>query len=498
MISIRTDDPPIIKPPLLNVVGKVIELGIVVAINLTLLPAYLFTTLLYGRPPTVPRLRQAVRYLYLCLTVQSPIPPYLTIRARIYIALLFVIKAAQIPIWGLAWHLDEILYGRALNASSVDIVRPIFVISAGRSGSTQISRYIENDPHVAAPSILHCMFPYLWLWKSIPWTLGRFVTPEYVTEKIKGLLSAEALERHEMDPFKSDTFDAVFWGCHYNFRALALGPDVAYEELHMARIVNQADSPYMENDFGRLIDRIGRKYLLVKQTGQKMKKNETAGCTAPRLFIKGHFLWAANELERRYPDASFLTVVREPTSRIRSGINFMRVQPPEPAMGPAPWMWLSTWVRRCEVDYCNIEMEWYSRGQLRKKSDDAGSSTVPIATRCAVSFDDFKADIEMTMKKVYTECGLTTGSYDSGNQVVLPPHMPHEHTKRRRSGYAVDKSLEDLGIDEDELKVELGDYIAWCKSISTSHSTIMVENNAAEQDYCRSLHVLATGKDTEY
>mmetsp|Transcript_36431 Transcript_36431/g.74178 ORF Transcript_36431/g.74178 Transcript_36431/m.74178 type:complete len:295 (+) Transcript_36431:205-1089(+) len=287
MISIRTDDPPIIKPPLLNVVGKVIELGIVVAINLTLLPAYLFTTLLYGRPPTVPRLRQAVRYLYLCLTVQSPIPPYLTIRARIYIALLFVIKAAQIPIWGLAWHLDEILYGRALNASSVDIVRPIFVISAGRSGSTQISRYIENDPHVAAPSILHCMFPYLWLWKSIPWTLGRFVTPEYVTEKIKGLLSAEALERHEMDPFKSDTFDAVFWGCHYNFRALALGPDVAYEELHMARIVNQADSPYMENDFGRLIDRIGRKYLLVKQTGQKNEKERDSGMYSAKTLYQG-------------------------------------------------------------------------------------------------------------------------------------------------------------------------------------------------------------------
>lgn len=258
--------------------------------------------------------------------------PHLTFRARIYIALLLLSKAAQIPIWGLAWHLDEILYSRALDLSKFDIVRPIlFVISAGRSGSTQITRYIENDPDVASPSILHCLFPFLWAWRLIPRTVGRFISTEYVTEKIKSILPPESLERHEMDPFKSDTFDAVFGGSHYNYRALALGPDVANDEMNMARIANEVDSPFLEHEFGRLIDRLGRKYLLMKQLEQSHQAIG-ANHNRARFFIKGHFLWVADELERRYPNASFLTVVREPTSRIRSCINFMRVQPPDPAL----------------------------------------------------------------------------------------------------------------------------------------------------------------------
>ena len=45
--------------------------------------------------------------------------------------------------------------------SPLPVIEPRFVISAGRGGSTQITRYLEEDPKLVASNILQCMFPYL-------------------------------------------------------------------------------------------------------------------------------------------------------------------------------------------------------------------------------------------------------------------------------------------------------------------------------------------------
>jgi len=423
------------------VVIKFIQLWIALIINLPLLPLHLLGVYIFDRPPIVPRLSQFARYLELCFTA-DPSDPCRTPRARLYIAILLTTKAVCIPIWGLAWYLDEILYGRHLSKPSNDIVRPIFVISGGRSGSTQITRYIETDPRVEAPNILQCMMPFLWLWRLVEVTLGRVVTPEYVTEKIKSILPPEALERHEMDPFKADTFDATIWSFHFNSRALALGPDIAHQDMNFARI-NVLDS-YLAKDFGRLVDRLGRKHLSFRRLQGR------AVCNEPRLFIKGHFLWAGDELENRYPDSTFVTVVRNPAARLQSAINYMRVQPGDPGLGLDPWQWLSSWLRRSEADYCCMEMEWYS-----KNSSES-------ATRCVVTFDDFKSDLQKCMLKVFKSCDLMSEK----DATCLPEYLPRKHPERKRHGYTVNKSLKDLDIDETEIQTELADYIAWCRSHS--------------------------------
>lgn len=155
-----------------------------------------------------------------------------------------------------------------------------------------------------------------------------------------------------------------------------------------------------------------------------------------------------------------------------------------------------------------MEMEWYSRSFRQcSRSDGTGISTLPAAARCVVSFDDFKADIEMTMTKVYRECGLgvlkDTISNGKGD-LVLPSHVLREHTARRRTGYVVDKSSKELGIDEDELKVELGDYIVWCKSVSHLQETDQKEGTKScvdetnqEDNHClsRSSHPDERGRD---
>lgn len=446
--SSSADEDQAPNPSLLAIFFKVAELCFVSIVNLILLPIYLTTLSIYGRPPTVPRIAQARRYLSLCWTA-NPSNPQLSTRTRAYITILLIIKLAHIPLWGFMWHLDEILYGRQLSSPKFRVERPIFVISGGRSGSTQISRYIEADERVEAPNILRCMVPCLWLWCLVEQTLGRLVSAEYVSNKIKDMMPTEALERHEMDPFKADTFDGAFWGFHYNYRAACLGPDVSCLDMNFAR-VNPEDSPHLERDFCRLVDRLARKSFLHRQMRQDERSTGADGADRPRFFIKGHFLWAADALREHYPDATFVTIVRDPAQRIQSGINFMHSQILDSNTGAVPWSWLSRFLGRSEKDYCRIEKDWYS---------EAGS-----AKRCVLCFDDFISDIQQSMRLVFAACDLLLEN-ESG-EYVLPSHVPKKHPDRKRHDYSVDRGLLELGIDKEELRTELAEYIAWCRSHS--------------------------------
>jgi hypothetical protein len=68
-------------------------------------------------------------------------------------------------------------------------------------------------------------------------------------------------------------------------------------------------------------------------------------------------------------------------------------------------------------------------------------------------------DLEGSMKKVYKEC---FGSDE------LPAHIPIEHPPRERKNYSMDRSLAELGINEEEIKKGLEDYIDWCQSSTGS------------------------------
>ena len=416
------------KPPVIRLLFKTIQMIFLGVLSLFLWPLYLVGTRIWKRPPNVPHLAQVRRYLQLTWSVQ-PQAPGLSQRARLWLTLSIVRKWMMTPFNGLAWLLDEMLYGHELNAT--EVVAPLFVISGGRSGSTQIARYIEADLTVTAPNLLQCMFPYLWLWRLAPRTIGRFLTPEKIHARIEAMMPPELLERHEFDPFKADTFDGAMFTAHLNHLALHLGPGISSKEFNFAAYAPQ-DRVRMEHDFIQLVDRIGRK--------QRLFIGDIGTETPRRLFIKGHFLCAAEALERHYPDAVFLTLVRDPASRLQSGINYLRVNPSDPAMGPPPWAWLSASLLQTESDYCRIEQAWYSK--------ETG------ARRCVVRFADFVSDLEGTMTYVYRVC------FDQDH---LPPHVPRTHPPRERKQYTVNHSLDELGIDAEVVRAELADYVAWCQ-----------------------------------
>jgi hypothetical protein len=399
------------------------------ALTAPLWPAYLLLAALYGRAPNVPRLRQVARYLR--MTWRELPPPGLTLDERAWMSLSILRLAATIPVFGVAWLLDELLYGRQLRA--VKVVAPLIEISAGRSGSTQLARYLEEDPQLVAPPMIHCLFPYLWAWRLVPRTLGRLVSVEQVRERMLGSMPPSMRERHEADPFRSDTFDIALLGRHLNHLSLRLGPEAMADDFAFGALAPH-NRALWEEDFVRLFDGVARKTLLHAGPGPD---------GAPRrIFIKGHFLCAADFLARRYPDAIFLTIIRDPAPRLQSTVNFLRTTPFDESMGgPAPWAWLGAAIEKSETAYCEIEQDWFTRE--------------PGPRRCVVRFADYVRDLEGAMTQIYREClDITT----------LPPWVPRTHTARKRHGYTYDRSLAAVGIDEAALEQRLAPYIAWCRS----------------------------------
>lgn len=404
--------------------------GLLLGLTLPLWPLYGLGVLVWGRPPNVPRMTQVARYLRLIVTVRPP-PPGLPVRVRLRLLLAVLRKVAVVPVWGSAWLLDELLYGRAL--ARTPLVAPLIEISAARSGSTQLARYLEQDPQLAAPSFLQSVFPYLWLWRLAPHTLGRFIDRETVRHKLESSMPPEFVQRHEGDPFLTDTFDVALYIAHLNHLAPMLGPDVLAEDFGFA-----GPAPHnrrlWEHDFVRLLDRIGRKTLLYAGPGPDGRPR--------RFFVKGHFLAAAEALARRFPDARFVTMIREPAKRLQSGINFLRANPMDATIGQVPWAWLAAGLLRSEITYCEQEQAWFTRDH------DGGPR------RCVLRFSEYVRDLEGTMCKVYREC-LDTED--------LPPHVPREHPPRRRTEYLLDRSLAQVGVSEAELDARLASYIAWCR-----------------------------------
>lgn len=407
---------------------KIAALLVVSALCLPQWPLYLLMRLRWPRPPIVPALPRVLRCARLILSERPAGGPTLAMRVSLLLELLRRVMAQGF--FGLAWLMDEALYGPALQR--VRLVAPLFEISAARSGSTQLSRYLEDDPHLCAPSVLQESLPFVWLWRLAP-LLAPLAPPGWDQMLAHRMMPREHHERHEVDLLRTDTFEMLFLVLfQLGDILMSLGPRALAEDFRFDRV--QAPSRGVwEDDFLRFLDALGRKTLLEARPDPEGQPR--------RLLIKGHFLLAAPALAARYPDARFLTVLRAPERRLQSLINFLRCQGTVAPCPAVPWPWLVEYACTAEVAYCETEQAWFQ--------EPAGPR------RCVVRFDDYLRDLPGTMQAVYRAC------LDRD----LSPHVPRVHAARVRSDYSVDRSLAELGVDEAALKERLAAYRRWCAAV---------------------------------
>jgi hypothetical protein len=406
---------------------KALALALAAALCLPLWLIYLALRLRFPRPPIVFSPARALRCARMILGERPAHGPSPAMRAALLLEL--ARRAVQGGALGAAWLLDELLFGRAL--SQVRIDEPVFEISAARSGSTQLSRYLEDDPHLCAPSVLQECLPFLWLWR-LARPLAPFAPDGWTDTLSHRMMPKEHHERHEVDLLRTDTFEMLFLAVfQLGDILMSLGPRALAEDFRFDA-VQAASRGVWDDDFLRFIDAIGRKTLLAAGPDPEGQPR--------RLLIKGHFLLAAPALAQRYPGARFLTVLRAPERRLQSLINFLRCQGTVAPCPPVPWPWLVEYACTAEVAYCDTEMAWFQEG-------------TPGPRRCVVRFEDYLRDLPGTMALVYRQC----------LDRALPAHVPRVHAARVRSNYSVDRSLAQLGVDAAALAQRLAAYTRWCQ-----------------------------------
>jgi hypothetical protein len=391
-------------------------------------PVYGFARLFVARPPTFPSFGRCVTHVRQVLGAKPPAPG-LPFAARLGLLQELLTRLALRPVLGLSWVLDELMYGQELDAVRVEA--PLVVLSAARSGSTQLARALEDDPRHIAPSMLQLRYPWLWLWRLARGPLSGLVGKDWVRRSVEAEVPEEFLRRHEVDPFRTDTLEVLFGLGHHIDLLRCLGPGpFAQGFSHASRT---PDNEAFWDDLVVYVDRVGRKALLF------------GGPVGHRLMVKGHFLAAADRLAEVYPDARFLTVLRRPDERFRSLFNFHRVNPSEELLGPLPWSWVVESSLAGELAYCEQEQLWFSRpGPSRRSS---------------LPFELYKRDLGGALQRVYAELL---------DQPEGPPQRTAYLGRGAGTGYQVDRTLEELGVDSAALNERLADYGRWIDSLRDS------------------------------
>ena len=420
------DDEPVLAPAgtgaaCLLILKQTLFLFLTTPLALVFGLPYLAVRLVVSRPPNIPSPKSVRRYLKKAIFAHKEV--LFSMRIRLFLSMVLFLSVC--PLFAFAWYLDDVFFR---GYRSVSITKPLFLITGSRSGSTQLSQYLEDNPQVVSHPFLLQSFPYIWLWKLAPKLLGRWFSEEKIYKILADVIRPEFLERKEMHPFRPETYEVIFSTSQLVNHSMAMGPEMFAEGYGWGR-PKPENIHFWQEDLVDNIDAVGKKLLYF--AGPK------ADGTPKTLLIKGHFLGSASVLEEKYPDAHFLTILRHPSHRIRSIVNFFRVAPEICRNGAIPWSWLVHYGQTVEVDYCLYEKEWY---QARPDN-----TTV-------IRFRDYVANIEDTMKVIYERC---LPNVDSDGFVL------QTHTKRKRSGYSIDRSYAQLNMDEDALLEPLQDYIAW-------------------------------------
>jgi len=401
---------------------------------LLLLPLALMCGVAYGlvrifaaRPPNIPSPKTVRRYFLKTLYAH----PEVAVTMQISVLLNMLIFLSVCPLFAGAWYLDDVLYPKYRRTL---IQKPLFLITGSRSGSTQLSQYLEDNPQIVSHPLLQQSFPYIWMWKLLPRLLGRWFPEDKLTQMVSDTLRAEFLQRKEMHPFKPETYEVIFSASQLVNHCIVLGPQMFAEGYGWGQTTPE-NAHFWEEDLVNNIDAVGKKMLYFA--------GPNPDGSAKTLLIKGHFLGSATRLEQRYPDAHFLTILRHPSPRIRSIINFFRVAPEVCSNGAIPWSWLVHYGQQVEVNYCLYEKQWY----------EARPDNTTV-----LRFREYVSDIEETLRTIYQRCLPN---------VEMEGFIIREHTPRKRTGYSVDRSYEQMNIDEQQLLAPLQEYIDWVESGAT-------------------------------
>ena len=415
-----------------------------VPVSATLLPFFLFGLFIWGLPPTIPVWSRILRYFTAVFT-EGTLEDNIPFTNRVIIFVLLLNLVVKIPVNGVCWFVDELLYPAY---HKVDIKEPVFFVTAPRSGSTQLAQYLEEDKeNFVTPTIAEGMFPYIWFWRLIiPIFVKLGIINKQKNIDISYGFGKEAKKQHEYHLSKTDTWDNVVGAWHITMFSWCLGASFFNWGNSCAKLEEPIDDKFHDS-FLFFTNHIMRKVMYLR------------GSPKHHMFVKGHFVVVAEELYKQYPDAKFFAVVREPVERIFSQVNLMKVVsadgPPFLVFGlfPPTWRVIRHHVVTTQIPYSKQEMAFYK--------DDQDN-------RLAIPFTTYVKNLCSTMQSVYAFCSIPIPDWVVSEAIKLQ-NTTHDRTKFKVDiDPKFDRSLKSLGVDEEKIKEHLAGYLGWIDELENS------------------------------
>ena len=439
-VDISDDQGPKILTALVNIVLTCSTTLLWVPVSATCLPLFLLGLLVWELPPTIPLCSRLCKYFAAVFTEgtsEDKIP--LTNRVLIFLLLLGVV--IKVPINGVCWFLDELLFPAY---HKMEIKEPVFFITAIRSGSTQLCHYLENDKeNFIVPTVSESLMPYIWFWKLFIPTFAKFGIKQQHFESLNAF-GVEAKKRHEFFFSKTDSWDGLVGSWHVNILSWCLGTSFFKWGFSYAKLDIPIDEKFYDS-FLFFTNRVMKKVIYLR------------GNSKQRLLLKGHFLLAAEALKQQYPGTKFFVVVRQPLDRFISLINMFKVvcvngpQNTVYGLSPPSWKVIRDYVISTQIPYCEQEMSFYQNGH-----DD----------KLIIPFTMFVDNLSATLQRIYSFCNISIPDHMMSDAVRLQS-TSHDRSKLKANYHPdFNRSLASLGVDEEKLKEHLSKYIEWVNQLN--------------------------------
>ena len=435
-----------IRLPIFTVIIKIsYRCGIIMLLWLPVfvvcLPLYLLGLSIWGLPPIISPWSRFVKYFVAAFTAGRA-DDNIPFTNRVSVFLIVFSTLLKVPLVGICWFIDEFLFSKY---HKIIIEEPVLFISGGRTGSTQLANYLENDKiNFIAPTMEESLFPFIWFWKLIVPMLkaAGIIKGNVKTDEDFNQPQSEFAKRHNVDLYRTGSFDicAAMW--HFSATSWYLGVDFMKWGFPFVQLNGKPIDNQFCNSLVQYYDLIMKKVMYHR------------GTPTQRALVKGHFLMVANELLQRYKGAKFFTVVREPLDRFQSSINFAKVVDVLERDGfgypmcPMSWKVARDYVVDTQIAYCKEEKSFYEESQGNK---------------LVIPFNKYVNNLSATLESVYSFCNIPIPSHVLTNAGKIQ-NTTHNREKRRASyDPKFNRSLSSLGVDEDKLRDELTDYYQWIK-----------------------------------
>ncbi|XP_065908536.1 uncharacterized protein [Dysidea avara] len=405
-------------------------------VSIACVPLFVLGLFIWGIPPMIPSWSSYCKYFIAVFTEGKP-EESISITNRITVFLIVLGSLVKIPFHGLCWYIDELVYS---SYHKINIEKPVFMITAPRSGSTQLYDYLLDDTkNFIAPVAFEGMLPYIWVWKLFLPFIVRAGFQEYLYNN--SLFGKEATKRHRFMMLKADSWGGMLKSWHFGFCDLCLGSSFMNWGYSFARLQEPIDEDNVRS-FMPFTDCMMKKVMFYR------------GKPKQQMLLKGHFLLSARNIELQYPDAKIFVTLRNPVDRFGSHINFLKVMSEESkslqGIFPATWRVIRDHVIYTQVPYCEQEMSFYKE---------------PADNKLVIPFTMYVNNLSATLQRIYSFCNIPIPD-DVMSNAVRVQYTTHDFTKLRASyDPRFKKSLASLGVNEERLREHLSEYIEWINSL---------------------------------